>query len=146
MFNTQVNGNPTTFAFRHPTSGSFIRPGKANFGISCPEAIRVRYGFVDDELAGMDRESIASVQKSLNAPFVEMVGFSKVNKQQSKFDQLKILCLHNQCINSAGHSSELATLCPKVEELDLSNNLVNSWKAIADICVQLPILLHLNVR
>ncbi|XP_058793818.1 tubulin-specific chaperone E [Phymastichus coffea] len=129
----------------HLTSGSFIRPGKANFGISCPEAIKVRYGFVDDELAGIDRETIASVQKSLNAPFVEMVGFSKVNKKQSTFNQLKIVCLHNQCVSSAGHSGELAALCPIVEELDLSHNLVNSWRVIADICVQLRNLIQLNV-
>lgn len=131
---------------RHSTSGSFIRPGKANFGISCPEAIKVRYGFVDDELAGIDRDSIASVQKSINAPFVEMVGFSKVNKKQSKFDQLIIVCLQDQCISSAGYPGELAGLCSKIEELDLSHNLINSWKIIAEICTELRILQQLNVR
>lgn len=131
---------------RHPTSGSFIRPGKANFGISCPEAIKVRYGYIDDELAGIDRDSIASVQKSINAPFVEMVGFSKVNKKQSKFDQLKIVCLGAQCISSAGCRGELAALSSMIEELDLSHNLINSWKVVAEICTELRVLLQLNVR
>lgn len=138
--------NPRKLSSRHPTSGSFIRPGKANFGISCPEAIRVRYGFVDDELAGIDRKTIASVQKSLNAPFVEMVGFSKVNRKQSEFDQLKIICVQDQCISSAGYPNELAELCPKVEELDIARNLVNSWRVVTEICVQLRVLEQLNVR
>lgn len=132
--------------FRHPSSGSFIRLAKANFGVSCPEAIKVRYGFIDDELAGIDRETIASVQKSLNAPFVEMVGFSKVNKKQSTFEELKIICVQDQCISNAGFPGDLAALCPKVEELDLSQNLLNNWETIVEICVQLPVLTHLNVR
>lgn len=106
----------------------------------------MRYGFVDDELAGMDRETIASVQKKFNAPFVEMVGFSKVNKKQSTFDELKIICLQDQCISCAGKPGEIAILCPRVEELDLSHNLINSWKIIAQICIQLKFLLTLNIR
>ncbi|XP_011503060.1 PREDICTED: tubulin-specific chaperone E [Ceratosolen solmsi marchali] len=129
----------------HPTSGSFIRPIKANFGISCSEAIKIRYGFVDDELAGIDRNSIASVQKTLKAPFVEMVGFSKVNKKQSQFDQLKIVCLYNECISNAGIPNELATLCPQIEDIDLSHNLISSWKVITEICIQLRALKQLNV-
>ena len=94
----------------------------------------------------MDRDAIASVKKSLNAPFVEMVGFSKVNRKQSKFDQLKIICLKDQCISNAGGPGELVALCPKVEELDLSHNLIISWKVVAEICTQLRVLQQLNVR
>ncbi|KAG6804431.1 tubulin-specific chaperone E isoform X2 [Apis mellifera caucasica] len=65
------------FKARYPTSGSFIRPGKARFGISCPEAIKIRYGFINDELAGIDRDTLISLQKEINAPFLEVVGFSK---------------------------------------------------------------------
>ncbi|KAJ8678996.1 hypothetical protein QAD02_014783 [Eretmocerus hayati] len=129
----------------HPNSGSFIRPGKANFGVSCPEAIRIRYGLIDDELAGIDKDTIASIRKTLNAPFVEMVGFQKVNRKQSKFDQLEIICLQDQCVSNAGEPSELAQLCPRAKELDLSHNLINSWRTVAEIGIQLPELQHLNV-
>lgn len=124
----------------------FIRPGKANFGISCPQAIRARYGLIDNELAGIDKENLASLQKEINAPFLEMVGFSKVNKKQSKFDQLEIICLREEAISNAGEPRELEILCPKLSELDISKNLFNSWQNVSDICVQLNSLTRLNVR
>lgn len=131
---------------RHSTSGSFIRPAKAKFGISCPQAIEMRYGLIDDELAGIDREEVSSLRKEINAPFLELVGFSKVNKKQSKFDQLKIVWLREQYVSNTGKPGELAELCPNLEELDISKNLINSWKVIADICSQLHSLVRLDVR
>ncbi|EFN86898.1 tubulin-specific chaperone E [Harpegnathos saltator] len=133
------------FQARHSTSGSFIRPAKAKFGISCPQAIEMRYGLIDDDLAGIDREEVSNLKKEINAPFLELVGFSKVNKKQSKFDQLKIVWLREQCVSNAGESKELEELCPNLEELDISRNLINSWKIIADICSQLHSLARLDV-
>lgn len=139
------------FTARHPTSGSFIRPGKAKLGISCTEAIKMRYGLINgdggnDDLAGIDKDTLASVQKEMNAPFLEVVGFSKVNRKQSKFDQLKIVWLREQCVSTAGRlPGELRELCPNLEELDISKNLINSWRIVADICYQLRRLVRLNV-
>ncbi|XP_012522074.1 tubulin-specific chaperone E isoform X2 [Monomorium pharaonis] len=133
------------FQARHSTSGSFIRPGKAKFGISCPQAIKMRYGLIDDELAGIDRDEVSSLRKEINAPFLELVGFSKVNKKQSKFDELKIVWLREQCVSNAGEPHELEELCPNLQELDLSRNLINSWKIVVDICLQLHCLMRLNV-
>ncbi|XP_012135137.2 glyoxalase 1 [Megachile rotundata] len=133
------------FKARHPTSGSFIRPGKAKFGISCPEAIKMRYGLINDELAGIDRDTLTSLQKEINAPFLEVVGFSKVNKKQSRFDQLKIVGLREQCVSNTGKPDELKVLCPNIEELDISRNLINSWHIVADICCQLNSLERLDV-
>ncbi|KYN44335.1 Tubulin-specific chaperone E [Trachymyrmex septentrionalis] len=133
------------FQARHSTSGSFIRPCKAKFGISCPQAIKMRYGLIDDELAGIDRDEVSTLRKEMNAPFLELVGFSKVNKKQSKFDQLKIVWLREQCVSNAGEPQELEELCPNLEELDLSRNLINSWKIVANICSQFRSLMRLNV-
>lgn len=133
------------FKTRHPTSGSFVRPGKAKFGRSCPEAIKIRYGLINDELAGIDRDTLTSLQKDMNAPFLEVVGFSKVNRKQSKFDQLKIVWLRDQYVSSAGEPKELEQLCPNLEELDISRNLIDSWQVLADICCQLHSLTRLNV-
>lgn len=106
----------------------------------------MRYGLIDDELAGIDREEVSSLRKEINAPFLELVGFSKVNKKQSKFDQLKIVWLREQCVSDAGEPGELEELCPNLEELDISRNLINSWKIVADICSQLHSLARLDVR
>ncbi|XP_008544109.1 tubulin-specific chaperone E [Microplitis demolitor] len=133
------------FKTRYPTSGSFVRPGKVKTGISCPESIRRRYGLVDDELAGVDRDKLSSLKREINAPFLEMVGFSKVNKKQSAFDQLTVICLREQLISSAGVPGELQKLCPNLRELDISKNLINSWKIVADICSQLTKLERLDV-
>lgn len=82
----------------------------------------------------------------MNAPFLEVVGFSKVNKKQSKFDELKIIWLREQCVSTAGAPGELKALCPNLQELDLSKTLINSWQIVADICCQLDCLIRLNVR
>lgn len=106
----------------------------------------MRYGLIDDELAGIDRDEVSSLRKEINAPFLEFVGFSKVNKKQSKFNELKIVWLREQCVSDVGEPRELEELCPNLEELDLSRNLINSWKIVADICFQLHSLMRLNVR
>ncbi|KAH0541049.1 tubulin-specific chaperone E [Cotesia glomerata] len=133
------------FKTRFPTSGSFVRPSKVKTGISCPDAIRQRYGLVDDELAGVDRDKLSSLKREIHAPFLEMVGFSKVNKKQSAFDQLKVVWLRAQLVSNAGVPGELLELCPNVRELDISKNLINSWRIVADICLQLKKLERLDV-
>lgn len=106
----------------------------------------MRYGLITDELAGINKDEVSSLRKEINAPFLELVGFSKVNKKQSKFDELKIVWLREQYVSNAGKPGELKELCPNVEELDISNNLINSWRIIIEICSQLPLLVCLNVR
>lgn len=133
------------FNCRHSTSGSFVRLGKAICGISCVQAIVARYGLVDDELAGINRENLETLQKKMKAPFLEMVGFSKVNKKQSNFHRLEIACLREEGISGAGKPDELKDLCPNLRELDISRNLLNSWTIVADICCQLSFLFNLNV-
>ncbi|XP_012277540.1 tubulin-specific chaperone E isoform X2 [Orussus abietinus] len=137
--------NVEYFKARHPTSGSFVRPGKVRFGVTCPEAIKLRYGLIDDELVGIDKDNLDCLQKEINAPFLEMVGFAKVNKKQSRFDQLKIVWLREQALSDAGEPGELQELCPNIEEIDLSRNLISSWQVVADICCQLHRLTQLDV-
>ncbi|XP_015124320.1 tubulin-specific chaperone E isoform X2 [Diachasma alloeum] len=133
------------FKARYPTSGSFVRPGKVKSGISCIEAIKNRYGYIDDELAGVNREHIMNLRKEINAPFLEMVGFSKVNRKQSNFDQLSIVSVREECVSTSGDPGILGELFPNIEELDLSKNLINSWVTIEDICSQLMKLDRLNL-
>ena len=72
-----------TIFSRHPTSGSFVRLEKVNIGRSCSVAIRCRYGEVkNDETAGINKINLAILQREINARFLEVVGFDKVNKKQ----------------------------------------------------------------
>ncbi|KAG8042094.1 hypothetical protein G9C98_000085 [Cotesia typhae] len=124
----------------HPGTVCYIGPV-----VDTNDAIRQRYGLVDDELAGVDRDKLSSLKREIHAPFLEMVGFSKVNKKQSAFDQLKVVWLRAQLVSSAGVPGELLELCPSVRELDISKNLINSWRIVADICLQLKRLERLDV-
>lgn len=115
-------------------------------GISCPDSIKDRYGLINDDLAGVDRNNISSLKREINAPFLEMVGFSKVNKKQSTFNQLRVVSLREQLVSNAGAPGELAELCPNIEELDISKSLINSWSVIIDIGVELQKLIRLDLR
>lgn len=68
---------------RHPKSGSFLRREKVNFGQSLITAIRARYGEREDELtAKIEEQQLLMFQQSINAPFLELVGFDKVVDKQ----------------------------------------------------------------
>lgn len=133
------------FKTSHPTSGSFVRPAKLNFGISCVEAIRQRYGKVEGSTAGVDRDAISELKREFNIPFIEMVGFEKVNLVQSQFENLRIVDLSGDQVKNAGEEGELALLCPIITDLNLSNTLLKDWKTVADIAKQLPNLTQLRV-
>lgn len=69
--------------FSHETSGSFVRPFKVNLGVSIADALRGKYGEVTDaEKERLIQERLESVSKSINAPFLELVGFGKIEKKQ----------------------------------------------------------------
>ncbi|XP_034244405.1 tubulin-specific chaperone E [Thrips palmi] len=133
------------FKTSHPTSGSFVRSTKLNFGISCVDAIHQRYGKVEGSTAGVDSDAIFELKKQFNIPFVEMVGFEKVNSQQSQFNNLTVVDLGGDLVKNAGEEGELGQLCPSVRELVLTNTLIKDWRTVADITKQLAALNHLNV-
>ena len=66
----------------HPTSGSFLRPQKANFGIKFSEAMQERYGLIDDVDAGVVKEDMYVLGKKQQKTTVEIVGAQSVNKIQ----------------------------------------------------------------
>lgn len=62
----------------------------------------------------------------------------------SNLNELKIAVLDHMCIT---HSEcDLREVCPCIEELDLSSNLLNSWIGVAALAAQLQRLTVLNVR
>lgn len=68
---------------RHPTAGSFVRREKLNFGKSLVEVITEKYGKKESERERkLRQQEIDSLQKSIKAPFIEFVGFDKVQTRQ----------------------------------------------------------------
>lgn len=125
------------FKTSHPTSGSFVRPNKVNFGISCVEAIKDRYGKVDGSTAGIDENALSELKKAMNANVVEMVGFDKVNSKQSQFENLRFVDLSGMPVKCAGEQGQLYETCPLLIELKLCETLISSWQCVGDITAQL---------
>lgn len=83
---------------------------------------------------------------------VDEVGMDKIREQQAQLKELRVIVLDGLCIGSqATGSSELDVVldvgetCPKCTELDLSQNLFESWEEILAIVKQLPALTSLRV-
>ncbi|XP_018566591.1 tubulin-specific chaperone E isoform X2 [Anoplophora glabripennis] len=134
------------FNTRHPKSGSFLRREKVNFGQSLITAIRMRYGERGDELtAKIEEQQLLNFQQSINAPFLELVGFDKIVDKQSDFNSLEVVNVRLQHVNNIGTPYELNCLCPNIREIDISKNLLSSWTDVFDICSQLKHLFWINV-
>ncbi|KAK7084425.1 hypothetical protein SK128_005012 [Halocaridina rubra] len=130
-----------SFAFRSPTSGSFVRPAKVNAGMALEEAVKGRYQ--DDTT--IESQHTQQLQKTIKARFVEVVGMEKIGRKQSKLDDLENVILDGWNVYGSG-PSDLLALLPRVQELNLSNSLLASWESVAQISRQLPRLRFLDVR
>ncbi|KAI0220594.1 Tubulin-specific chaperone E [Lamellibrachia satsuma] len=139
-----THGDKKYFSTSHPTSGSFLRPRKANLGIPFMQALKERYGIIDADLADRIHKDMFVVGHGQRTT-VEVVGIERLNKQQSKFDELVSVALRGMCVNSPGKEGEIAHSIPNIEELDISSNLLSSWEDVAGMVQQLPKLTSLNV-
>ncbi|XP_018330866.1 tubulin-specific chaperone E [Agrilus planipennis] len=133
------------FTARYPRSASFVRPEKVNVGQSAVTAIQSRYGQKSDNNNAYDKQQLLSLQRTMNAPFLELVGFDKVSDIQSDFNKLKIVNIRLQCVNCPGEPNALEIMCPNIVELDISKNLLTKWTEVFEICSQLKKLSWLNV-
>ncbi|XP_052768740.1 tubulin-specific chaperone E-like isoform X1 [Mya arenaria] len=135
----------TFFTTRHPKSGSFIRPKKANFGVSFMSAVCDRYGRIEDENAGVITDDLYVVGGKNQQTVVEMVGARKVNDLQGKLDELKEVALRGMLVYGTLASDDISVLVPSIVDLDISQNLLSSWQQISEITKQLRKLKSLNV-
>lgn len=132
------------FTTSHPKSGSFIRLQKASFGQSFMLAVTDRYGKIDDDTAGVITKDLFVVGGNKKT-VVEMVGAKKVNELQGKLDKLHDVAVRSMLIYGTTPSHDLAGLVPNIINLDISQNLLSSWKHVAEITKQLRNLQILNV-
>nr|CAH7733567.1 unnamed protein product [Callosobruchus chinensis] len=131
----------------HPKSGSFVRKEKVNFGQSLIQAIKTRYGYIEDDTAAkLNEQTLLKFQQDINAPFLQLVGFDKVADKQRDFNSLQVVSVRSMNVNSiGGEGDELKRLFPNIREIDLSRSLLCSWVDVFTICTQLESLNLLNV-
>ena len=68
-------------------------PCKVTRGLDLHECLDKRYGAVSDTNVGVDMNEVDNLKRTMNAPFVELVGFDRVNEQQSDFSKLRAVDL-----------------------------------------------------
>ena len=135
-----------------PTAASFVRPTrKTDKQRTVLEAIRLKYSPArsSDTLDSNPRDTLNGDIIEISGKVAEEVGFDRIRQQQAALENLKVVILDHMNvigISLAGGSDEevikaqdkLERACPSVTELDLGWNPVETWKAVADICVPLP--------
>ena len=122
-----------------PTSGSFVRDTKISKGVSLENAVEDRYGSSPEA----DPEEIERLRRDINAPFLQLVGFEKVNETQSDYAKLKTISVRDMGVSYAGN--QLESFMTSVQVLDIAESLFNSWNQIGNLCIQLKKLKNLNV-
>nr|CCA14987.1 tubulinspecific chaperone E putative [Albugo laibachii Nc14] len=91
-------------------------------------------------------ERVPTCAKGTTKP-IELVGAQKIRSQQ-KLEVLEQATLVQSRIDSIGIESDLSlrSLTPKLQELNLSFNLLHSWQEILEILQDLPSLKILNLN
>ncbi|KAK9806127.1 hypothetical protein WJX72_002459 [[Myrmecia] bisecta] len=132
------------------TGGSFLRKNKfdatAELGITITAALRLRYQGQDSDQNQVDGGSQMFVQTATNRKVeVKLVGQEKLLAKQGKLEELTGVALVDARVASLGPPGELASVAPRLEELDLSANLLPSWHSVAALADELPRLTVLNL-
>ena len=127
------------FVTHTETSGSFVRETKISKGQTFQEAVQDRYGSTPEA----DPDMIEEIRKDINAPFLQLVGFEKVNQAQSNFAELTTISVRDKGVY--GYAEPLDKFCPLVQVLDIAENLLTSWNTVAEMIENLTRLQNLNV-
>ncbi len=86
-------------------------------------------------------------QIEISGKVVEEVGFDKIRRQLAQLHELKIVIVDGLRIATAAKDgTRIREICPKIVELDLSRNLLETCKEIANICRELNELRGLRLK
>ena len=69
--------------------------------------------------------------------YFQVVGFDKVNSEQSRLDKLKAISVRDMMINDV--NVDIASTLPSMVDLDISENLISSWKRVGELVSQVPL-------
>ena len=106
----------STYDYRHPKSGSFIRPKKVDFGISIIDALKEQYGLGGN---GINPEDMYVISGKNKKKPVEMVGADSIQEKQRYSllfveDRLYVSC-GKLTIVSFSRPGKLQSLCESQE-------------------------------
>ena len=133
-----------------PNCASFIRATRV------PDEPRsflqaLRYKYAEDDLDYAPVGANRSIE--ISGKVVEEVGFERIRQQQALLHQLKIAILDGLRVRGVGPGTdveraqeEITSTCPNITELDLSRNLFERYKDVAEICTPLKKLRFLKIR
>ena len=141
----QLNSN-STYNFRSGNFCSFLRRAKVEvWGRGLLAAVEERYGAVEGDTAGVEEGRMRELQHEIGARFVEVVGFDKVNREQSDVASLRTISVSGLGVRGrwalGEEKGDLDAHLPSLRDLDLSQSLVSSWEEISKLAVEL----HLEV-
>lgn len=108
------------------------------------EAIHQKYA---TEITGHAVSVPLETQHVISGKVVEEVGFDKIRQQLAQLQDLKIVIVDGLGINSAETESlKIRSVCPSIQELDLSRNLFEFFEDIVYICGELDSLKNLRIK
>ena len=133
-----------------PNCASFVRATRV------PDEPRsflkaLRYKYAEDDLDYAPLRANGSIE--ISGKVVEEVGFERIRQQQALLHQLKIVILDGLRVRGVGPGADveraqkkITSTCPNITELDLSRNLFERYKDVAEICTPLKKLRFLKIR
>jgi len=109
------------------------------WGVGLVKAVKDRYGEVEGKTGGVEQKEMEDLQAEIGARFVQVVGFDRVNKEQSQIKDLKTISIRNMGVKGRGEEDDVQTTLPALRDLDLSESLVSTWSEISLLCYQLQL-------
>ena len=125
-----------------PTAASFIRPSRrSDTPVSFLKALEQKYASLESPTDAI----------RISGKTVEEVGFEKIQMHLRNYEKLETVILNNSCISVDQHSkvslsNNIRDLRLKIRDLDLGQNLIQTWNDVFIICAKLEHLRILNVR
>ncbi|KAK9479423.1 hypothetical protein V1514DRAFT_328586 [Lipomyces japonicus] len=120
------------------SSATFIKSSrKSDLQVSFLQALNSKY-------APKYEHEIEKKNVVFGTKVVERVGFDKFRRLLTQLDKLTFVSLQNERVKYA--SDNLAEVCPRLQDLDLSQNLFESVNEVAKIVAQLPKLTSLTLN
>ena len=148
-----------------PIAGSFIRPSRTlDPQRSFLDALRFKYAAedVNSSTSTASKHLLGSSLSDgnvieISGKVVEEVGFEQIRQHQAALQNLRIVLLDGLRISgitlgrkdpaaTSAAQEAVAQTCPELVELDLGWNLLETWTAVAEICLPLKNIQVLKVR
>jgi len=129
------------FSTSHPSSGSFLRPEKCNFGVSFMTALISRYC---GPSAATKLSEISQFEQS-HVSEADSLSSDDIQQRKSNLSRLDIASLHGMFVRDGASDGDISPYVANLTDLNLSMNLLSEWSEIAVIINQMPKLKVLNI-